>query len=256
MSVRFAQSPEPPEPRFAETPRPAYRTGRPVPPPLIWRASPNFGYPPGTPGRAGEQITAIVDHIAQGTKAGLDATFARSGSQVSAHFGVMRDSSVHQYVLEEDAAWGAGILNAPDESLPWLPPPGPGQGSRVNQRVISIEHEGYSGEPLTPAQSEATVALHRYLAARWGIPADRDHIVGHSRLDSVNRRNCPGPAFPWKELFNALRQGDSPVDKDRTKRALDIVWGWSEKLEQLTAAQAAKELKEAVTAIKEEVGLQ
>lgn len=233
-------------------------------PALHWRASPNFGYPAGLHGRGSESIVAIVDHIAQGTKAGLDATFGNQNSQVSAHFGVMRDGTIHQYVEEEDSAWGAGILKKPDETLPWLPPPGLAQGQHINQRVISIEHEGYSGETLTPEQLQATAALHRALLAKWAIPLDEEHVVGHYRLDSVNRRGCPGPAFPWNELFQQLAMGASSIvddteeamDKDRIQRALDVVWGWSERLEQLTASGAAKELKDAVVAIKEETKLQ
>ena len=207
---------------------------------------------------------AIVDHVAQGTKAGLDATFGNPNSQVSAHFGVMRDGSIHQYVEEEDSAWGAGILNQPDDTLPWLPQAGPAQGQRVNQWVISIEHEGYSGEPLTPEQFRATVMLHHVLIDKWAIPLDQDHIVGHYRLDSINRRACPGAAFPWGELFQQLAVGagsivndtEKTMDKERIQRALDVVWGWSERLEQLTAASASKELKDAVVAIKEETKLQ
>jgi len=226
------------------------------------RATPNYGYPPGSSGRGGEQIVAIVDHIAQGTKASLDATFGNSNSQVSAHFGVMRDGTVHQYVREEDASWGAGLLEKPDETLSWLPPAGPARGQKVNQRAISIEHEGFSGEPLTPEQFQATVELHQYLVHKWSIPVDSFHIVGHNSLNSVSRQGCPGPAFPWADLFAALQGAPvrSPseravMNKQRVQRALDVVWGWSERMEQLSAAQAAKELKDAVVAIKEEVGL-
>ena len=227
------------------------------------RATPNYGYPPGSSGRGGEQIVAIVDHIAQGTKAGLDATFGNSNSQVSAHFGVMRDGTVHQYVREEDASWGAGLLEKPDETLPWLPPAGPARGQKVNQRAISIEHEGYSGEPLTPEQFQATVDLHRYLVQKWGIQVGMLHIVGHNSLNSVNRQGCPGPAFPWDDLLSALLGapvrglGEGAVrNKQRVQQALDVVWGWSERIAQLSAVQAAKELKDAVAAVKEEAGLE
>lgn len=46
--------------------------------------------------------------------------------------------------------------------------------------------------------------LHRELVAQYNIPIDRNHIIGHYRLDSVNRRNDPGPGFPWDRLFADL----------------------------------------------------
>ncbi len=169
--------------------------------------------------RMGLAIEAIVDHIAQGTQAGLDATLCdpcvgAPERAVSAHFAVMKNGAIHQYVSEELAAWGAGRLNRPDESLPWLPPPGATRGRQVNAKVISIEHEGHSGELLTPEQFASTVRLHRYLIARWNIPVDRDHIIGHYRLDSVDRKGCPGPGFPWDQLFEALQQEPAVLQQE------------------------------------------
>ena len=46
------------------------------------------------------------------------------------------------------------------------------------------------------------------------------------------------------------------MDLQKLSNALDVIWGWAERLEQLSASQAAKELKDAVVAIKEEAGLQ
>ena len=112
----------------------------------------------------------------------------------------MKSGEIHQYVLDEDTAYGAGILNKPDVSLSWYH----SSGRVINQRVISIEHEGFPGDVFPDAQIQASIDLNRYLVAKWSIPVDRDHLVGHYRLDSVNRINCPGLSFPWNALFNAL----------------------------------------------------
>lgn len=204
---------------------------------IIAKWSPNFGYPQGSHGRSGNLLVAICDHIAAGTAAGLDATFLNPASEVSAHYGVMKDGSVHRYVRDEDAAYGAGILNHPDTSLPWLPPLAPSTGRLVNQRVISIEHEGNSGDALTDAQFAATVELHRTLIAKWSIPVDRDHIIGHYRLDSVNRAGCPGSGFPWDELFEKLEQLPEEPDmltdaeKADATNALNVAWGVAQTLD-------------------------
>ena len=43
---------------------------------------------------------------------------------------------------------------------------------------------------MPEAQYQATLALHRWLISTLGIPLSRDTIIGHDRLDSVNRAGC------------------------------------------------------------------
>jgi N-acetyl-anhydromuramyl-L-alanine amidase AmpD len=162
---------------------------------LKWIGSPNFGK-----GRNGYKPLAIVNHIMCGTLDGTDSWFKNTASGVSAHFGVGRDGSVHQYVLEEDTAWANGRKDTPDAA--WLanfPAVNP------NYWTISIEHEGYPNQELTPEQKAATIELHKYLVDKWNIPVDDVHITGHFRIDSVSRSDCPGPHFPWADIFNALK---------------------------------------------------
>lgn len=163
-------------------------------PAVTWVGSPNF-----TPGRKGQQPVAIVYHIMAGTLAGTDSWFRNPGSKVSAHFGIGRDGAIHQYVREEDTAWANGRVAAPTWSLlERFPKVNP------NAYTLSIEHEGQPGEPFTEEMYEASLALTRYLLDRWSIPVDRDHLIGHHRIDGVNRAHCPGPSFPWDRLFADL----------------------------------------------------
>jgi N-acetyl-anhydromuramyl-L-alanine amidase AmpD len=228
---------------------------------IIQKTSPNFGYPTGTHGRNGNTILAIVDHIAAGHQAGLDDEFAQAASQVSAHFGVMRNGEIHQYVDVKDAAWGCGILNKTDESMDWLPPQQQYRGAVVNELTINIEHEGFPGQQFTDEQTNATIKLHKYLLALpecANVKVDRNHIVGHYRLDSVNRKNCPGPTFPWDELFKALGEGSVDVDVNvqRVSTAMDKVWEVKSALEAMGRPDLSQKLFDAVVAVKEEVGLQ
>lgn len=76
-----------------------------------------------------------------------------------------------------------------------------------SHNTIGIEHEEYAGdgEPgLTEVQYQASLWLHRQLTAKYSMPIDTEHIVGHYRIDSVDRPNCPGPNFPWDRLFRDL----------------------------------------------------
>ncbi len=134
-----------------------------------------------------------------GTLAGTDSWFRDPSSRVSAHYGIGKDGTIHQYVREEDAAWANGVVNRPSWPLLDRFP-----GVNPNLYTLSIEHEGYPGEPFTEAMYRASLDLTRWLVFRWRIPVDRDHLIGHYRLDSVDRPDCPGPAFPWDRLFADL----------------------------------------------------
>jgi N-acetylmuramoyl-L-alanine amidase len=162
-------------------------------PQIKWIGSPNF-----YPGRGGHKIIAIVNHIMCGSLAGTDEWFKNRSSQVSAHYGVGKDGTIHQYVRDEDTAWAVGQVNHPTWAL------FDQTGGHPNMCTISIEHEGQPEDGLTEAQYQATLWLHKQLIQKHGIPADSDHIIGHDKLDSVNRKDCPGPKFPWARLFKDL----------------------------------------------------
>lgn len=220
---------------------------------IIQKPSPNFGYPGGTHGRGAEKVTAIVCHVMGGTLAACDAWFSNPASQVSAHYGIGKNGDIHQYVAEADAAWGAGGLDHPDTTLSWLSP----SGGVVNRRVISIEHEGQPGDVFPPAQLAATIALHKALVAHHGIPVNPQYIVGHYRLDSVNRAHCPGPTFPWDALFAALG-GDhmTEAQKARLAAAMDAAWAVKTELEKAGQTAEAAKVFGAIVEFKFATGLQ
>lgn len=161
---------------------------------ITWKASPNY-----FKGRNGKRIIAIVDHITAGLMPGCLSWMQNSASKASANYLVGRTGRIYQMVKDEDSAWHAGEVKKPSWRLY--------DGTNPNRYTIGIEHEGKGGDALTEAQYQATLWLHRQLIAKWGIPIDADHIIGHYRIDSVNRPNCPGPGFPWDRLFVDLRNG-------------------------------------------------
>jgi hypothetical protein len=172
-----------------------------------WIGTPNFAT-----GRKGYKPLAIINHIMEGTLAGTDDWFSKPESQVSSHYGIGRNGEVHQYVKEEDTAWANGRKLEPNEA--WIA----NFPVDVNPNLwtISIEHEGYPDQPLTPEQTAATIELQRYLTAKWNIPVDDVHITGHFRIDSQWKSDCPGPHFPWDAIYAALKPVPAPaatVDK-------------------------------------------
>lgn len=157
---------------------------------IIWKASPNF-----SPGRAGRVPIAIVDHITAGLMPGTLSWLLNPKAQASAHYLVTREGEVYQLVKDEDTAWHAGVVNKPSWSGY--------DGTNPNLCTLGIEHEGYNGT-LTEAQYQATLWLHQRIVKKWSLPVTPDHIIGHYRIDSINRPNCPGPDFPWQRLFADL----------------------------------------------------
>jgi len=150
--------------------------------------------------RQGRKIIAIVDHITAGAFSGAVSWLSNPAAKASAHYIISRAGEIVQLVADENKAWHAGGPNKPNWPVY--------DGTDPNLYTIGIEHEGYKDQggngQLTEDQYQATLWLHRQLIAKHGIKIDRDHIIGHYRIDSVNRPNCPGPAFPWDRLFDDL----------------------------------------------------
>jgi len=159
---------------------------------------------------------AIVNHIMQGTLAGTDSWFANPVSQVSSHFGVGKNGDIHQYVSLDNPAWANGGVSKPD--WPLL------TGVNPNYYTVSIEHEGRAGDVMPEPQYQATLALHRWLIETLGIPVTRDNIIGHYRIDSVNKANCPGAGFPWDRLFRDLEGKNDVLEVAILKFSAEDEW--------------------------------
>ena len=178
-----------------------------VKPSIRWIGSPNFGFPDGTHG--GNQPEAIVYHIAQGSLGGIDAWFNNPSSEASTHFAVGLGGQIHQYVRVEDPAWGNGLMNRPDVSIPWLKFCWENK-INPNLRTISIEHEGFTGDAWPEAMYRSSLALTVWLIDAYHLRhflVALDHgFIGHHRIDSVNRARCPGTGWPRTRLFQDLRR--------------------------------------------------
>lgn len=109
-------------------------------------------------------------------------------AEVSAHYLIDEDGTVHRLVAEEKRAWHAGKSS-------W-------RGIRdVNSASIGIElvnpgHEwGY--RPFTAEQMDALLPLLADIVKRHDIP--RANVVGHSDIAPA-RKEDPGELFDWDRL--------------------------------------------------------
>lgn len=167
---------------------------------IQWAGSPNF-----TAGRNGKKIVAIVNHITAGLMPGTLSWMRNPAAKASAHYLVTKQGQIYQMVRDHDMAWHAGFVNKPSWDLY--------DGTNPNRYTLGIEFECLSGGELTEPQYQAGLALIGDLSKKYGIPIDTKHIIGHYRIDAVNRPNDPGPNFPWTRLFNDLKEEDEMIYK-------------------------------------------
>jgi hypothetical protein len=142
-----------------------------------------------------EDIRYIVIHDTEGTYDGAVTTFQNPATFASTHYLIRAsDGLVTQMVATKDEAWHAA-------------------NKTVNMHSIGIEHEGYAvkeGSWYTPSQYESSAALVKYLAARFHIPLDREHIIGHDEVPGVLDANVatqhwdPGPFWDWNRYMSLL----------------------------------------------------
>ena len=139
-------------------------------------------------GRGGEEPRAIVVHTTVGSFESAASWFASPESRVSAHYLVGLHGRVAQFVAEKDMARHAGRVLRPTASIA-----SEAGADGVNPCTIGIEFED-GGDPLDvirpAAQYEVGARLIAGIAARWDIPLDREHVVGHREIFAA--KECPG----------------------------------------------------------------
>ncbi|MGH3548190.1 MAG: N-acetylmuramoyl-L-alanine amidase, partial [Pseudonocardiaceae bacterium] len=145
--------------------------------------------------RDGDDIRYIVIHDTEETYDHAIARFQQQLSMVSTHYLIRSsDGEITQFVHTRDIAHQAGNY--------WF-----------NMHSIGIEHEGVLADGArwyTEAMYQSSARLVRYLAARYHIPLDREHIMGHEEIPSPTpdgvaaMHYAPGPYWDWAHYFDLL----------------------------------------------------
>jgi len=162
----------------------------------------------------GLDVRFVVVHD---TEVGYDDTvalFQNPFAYVSAHY-VTRssDGQVTEMVAPNNVAWHAGN---------WW----------VNTHAVGIENEGFALQGYrwyTPQLYRSLARLTKYIAQRYGVPLDREHIIGHDQVPGtfgiVNQRNMhwdPGPYFDWGQFMSLVGAPITPAGGERTGRIVTI----------------------------------
>ena len=126
----------------------------------------------------------IIHHTAQGSCDTTFRTFTLARTQVSAHYVVCSDGSVHQMLSDYLRAWHAGASK-------W------GNVTDMNSCSIGIELDNDGLSPFQPQQINSLLVLLDTLRLRYNIPAA--NFIGHGDI-APTRKVDPSAYFPWQQL--------------------------------------------------------
>jgi N-acetylmuramoyl-L-alanine amidase/Bacterial Ig domain len=158
-------------------------------------------------------VRLVVVHVAEGTFGGTISWFRNPRARASAHYVVSRDGDVAHMVPDSQEAWHAG-------------------NGWVNLHSIGIEHEGYAelDGTFTDAEYRESARIVAGVLRRYGLPADRRHIIGHNevpdplrpgRFGGVSHHTDPGKFWDWARYVTYVR--DYRAGRVPPPPSLDIV---------------------------------
>ncbi|WP_225096020.1 N-acetylmuramoyl-L-alanine amidase [Streptomyces sp. CoH27] len=143
---------------------------------------------------ASQSIKYIVIHDTEGAWDGV-LNLIQDPTYVSWNYTIRStDGLIAQHVKAKDVAWHAGN---------WY----------INAKSVGIEHEGFLANPdawYTEAMYRSSARLVKYLSRTYGIPLDRQHILGHDNVPGPTTSTIPGmhtdpgPYWDWRHYFQLL----------------------------------------------------
>lgn len=133
-------------------------------------------------------IDRVVIHVTQGSYRSAVKVFQDPGHEAAAHYIVRKDGHVTQMVRELDVAYHAGNWG-------------------YNLRSVGIEHEGFveHASSFTDDMYAASARLTAAICRRYGIPVDREHIVGHVEVPGTDHTD-PGSHWDWDRYIRLVRK--------------------------------------------------
>lgn len=126
----------------------------------------------------------IIHHTAQNSCDQTLKTFTLPRTQVSAHYVICKDGTIHHMLNDYLRAWHAGNSR-------W------GNVTDINSASIGIEIDNNGFEPFTDQQINSLLVVLGAVKKIHAIPAA--NFIGHSDI-APTRKVDPNIHFPWKTL--------------------------------------------------------
>ncbi|MYS23859.1 N-acetylmuramoyl-L-alanine amidase [Streptomyces sp. DvalAA-14] len=141
------------------------------------------------------QIRYITLHSTDETYDGTLDLFRDPTYAAGAHYVVRsQDGQVTQLTPTKDIAWDSANRSFYQHSI------------GIEQEAWATHGATWFSEPLY----RSTAALVKYLAAKYDIPLDRAHILGHDNVPGSSESGVatqhwdPGPGWDWEHFFDLL----------------------------------------------------
>ncbi|MEO6290533.1 MAG: N-acetylmuramoyl-L-alanine amidase [Ginsengibacter sp.] len=126
----------------------------------------------------------IIHHTAQNSCDQTLKTFTLPRTQVSAHYVICKDGTVHHMLNDYLRAWHAGIGS-------W------GNDKDINSSSIGIELDNNGFDSFPPAQIASLLNVLSAIKKSYNIPVT--NFIGHADI-APTRKNDPNVKFPWQLL--------------------------------------------------------
>lgn len=129
----------------------------------------------------------VIHHTAQNSCDQTLKTFTLTRTQVSAHYVICKDGTIHHMLNDLLRAWHGGIAK-------W------GNNTDINSSSIGIEIDNNGTDEFSDAQINSLLQLLGNLKKAYAIPAA--NFIGHSDI-APTRKVDPNVHFPWKKLADS-----------------------------------------------------
>ncbi|MBG0852362.1 N-acetylmuramoyl-L-alanine amidase [Streptomyces spinoverrucosus] len=133
-------------------------------------------------------VDMVIIHVTQGSFDSAVKVFQDPGHGAASHYIVRGDGHIAQMIRELDVAYHAGNRD-------------------YNERSVGIEHAGFVDRPqdFTDEMYAASARLTAGICRRYGIPVDREHIIGHVEVPGTDHTD-PGEHWDWDRYMRLVRQ--------------------------------------------------
>ncbi|MFO1153589.1 MAG: N-acetylmuramoyl-L-alanine amidase [Rhodospirillales bacterium] len=144
-------------------------------------------------------ISRVIIHITDApTTASTVSHFTRPDANSSAHYLVGQDGAIIQFVRENDIAWHARGANSDSIGIEHV---------CVKEGGVTYGNTTFQHLPPTDAQYCGSAALVSYLCLKYGIPIDRQHIIGHVEADPNTKHRFTLNGAPFMAIAGLWRDG-------------------------------------------------
>jgi N-acetylmuramoyl-L-alanine amidase len=126
----------------------------------------------------------IIHHTAQKACEQTLKTFITPRTEVSAHYVICKDGTVHHILNDYLRAWHGGVAK-------W------GSITDINSVSLGIELDNDGTEEFAESQINSLLSLLGTLKTTYNIPAS--NFIGHADI-APPRKQDPSTKFPWKRL--------------------------------------------------------